>query len=183
MGQYSTEPPDSDAREVRLSLCRSFGERGSRKTDPPQARIWLSDGTSFWRRSAAWIPEYAPGAPWQNGYAESFNSRLRDEFLKMNYFHTLKEAQQLATYRGRWPTRTLGSAYPVHPVNPVGGSSVPWRTRKRLEAASTMTPGARAGKKATSGGRWPTGIGPGFDDSPQAKLVPGLHRGPTTKMV
>ena len=35
----------------------------------------------------------APGAPWQNGYAESFNSRLRDEFLEMNYFHTLKEAK------------------------------------------------------------------------------------------
>ncbi len=39
----------------------------------------------------------APGAPWQNGYAESFNSRLRDEFLEMNYFHTLNEARQLAT--------------------------------------------------------------------------------------
>ena len=23
----------------------------------------------------------APGSPWQNGYAESFNSRFRDEFL------------------------------------------------------------------------------------------------------
>lgn len=34
-----------------------------------------------------------PGAPWQNGYAESFNSRLRDEFLEMHYFMTLKEAQ------------------------------------------------------------------------------------------
>ena len=40
-----------------------------------------------------------PGAPWQNGYAESFNSRLRDEFLEMNYFSTLREAQQLAE---RW---------------------------------------------------------------------------------
>lgn len=34
-----------------------------------------------------------PGAPWQNGYAESFNSRLRDEFLEMHYFTTLQEAQ------------------------------------------------------------------------------------------
>lgn len=39
----------------------------------------------------------APGAPWQNGYAEAFNSRLRDEFLEMNYFHTLNEVKQLAT--------------------------------------------------------------------------------------
>lgn len=38
----------------------------------------------------------APGAPWQNGYIESFNSRVRDEFLEMNYFSTVNEARQLA---------------------------------------------------------------------------------------
>ncbi len=36
-----------------------------------------------------------PGAPWQNGYAESFNSRFRDEFLETNYFHTLNEARRM----------------------------------------------------------------------------------------
>ncbi|NJL70861.1 MAG: transposase, partial [Candidatus Competibacteraceae bacterium] len=38
-------------------------------------------------------------APWQNGYAETFNSRLRDEFLEMNYFNTMTEARELAR---RW---------------------------------------------------------------------------------
>jgi len=37
-----------------------------------------------------------PGAPWQNGYIESFNGRVRDEFLEMNYFTTVNEARQLA---------------------------------------------------------------------------------------
>jgi putative transposase len=34
-----------------------------------------------------------PGSPWQNGYCESFNGKLRDECLNMEWFDTLKEAQ------------------------------------------------------------------------------------------
>ena len=34
-----------------------------------------------------------PGSPWQNGYIESFNARLRDELLDGEIFYTLKEAQ------------------------------------------------------------------------------------------
>lgn len=36
-----------------------------------------------------------PGSPWENGYNESFNGRLRDEFLNGEVFYTLKEAQVL----------------------------------------------------------------------------------------
>ena len=36
-----------------------------------------------------------PGSPWENGYVESFNSRLRDELLNLEMFSTLKEAQVL----------------------------------------------------------------------------------------
>ena len=34
-----------------------------------------------------------PGSPWENGYCESFNDRLRDEVLNGEVFYTLKEAQ------------------------------------------------------------------------------------------
>jgi transposase InsO family protein len=34
-----------------------------------------------------------PGKPWQNGFAESFHSRLRDEFLDGEIFYGVKEAQ------------------------------------------------------------------------------------------
>ena len=33
-----------------------------------------------------------PGSPWENGYCESFNGRLRDECLNGEIFYSLKEA-------------------------------------------------------------------------------------------
>ena len=36
-----------------------------------------------------------PGSPWENGYNESFNGKLRDELLNGEIFYTLREAQVL----------------------------------------------------------------------------------------
>jgi putative transposase len=36
-----------------------------------------------------------PGSPWENGYCESFNGKLRDELLDREIFYTLREAQVL----------------------------------------------------------------------------------------
>jgi putative transposase len=33
-----------------------------------------------------------PGSPWENGYCESFNGKLRDECLNGETFYSLKEA-------------------------------------------------------------------------------------------
>ena len=38
-------------------------------------------------------PPTSPGSPWENGYVESFNARLRDELLDGEIFYTLREAQ------------------------------------------------------------------------------------------
>ena len=35
------------------------------------------------------------GSPWENGYCESFNGKLRDELLDREVFHSLREAQIL----------------------------------------------------------------------------------------
>jgi transposase InsO family protein len=40
-----------------------------------------------------------PGSPWENGYNESFNGKLRDELLNCEIFYSLKEAQILTE---RW---------------------------------------------------------------------------------
>src|ERR1019366_3770141 len=40
-----------------------------------------------------------PGSPWENGYCESFNGKMRDEFLNCEIFYSLKEAQILTE---RW---------------------------------------------------------------------------------
>ncbi len=34
-----------------------------------------------------------PGSPWENGYNESFNGKLRDEVLNSEVFYNLKEAK------------------------------------------------------------------------------------------
>jgi transposase InsO family protein len=36
-----------------------------------------------------------PGSPWENGYVESFNGKLRDELLNREVFDTLVEAKAL----------------------------------------------------------------------------------------
>jgi len=41
----------------------------------------------------------APGSPWENGYCESFNGKLRDECLKGEIFYSLKEARVVV---GAW---------------------------------------------------------------------------------
>ena len=40
-----------------------------------------------------------PGSPWENGYNESFNGKLRDELLNREIFYSLKEVQILTE---RW---------------------------------------------------------------------------------
>ena len=59
-----------------------------------------------------------PGSPWQNGYAESFNSRLRDELLNQESFADLSEARALSAwwrneYNHRRPHSSLGYVTPA----------------------------------------------------------------------
>ena len=54
-----------------------------------------------------------PGSPWENGYVESFNSRLRDEFLSLEDFENLPAARSLTAsfrydYNARRPHSSLG---------------------------------------------------------------------------
>jgi len=61
----------------------------------------------------------APGSPWENGYVESFNARLRDELLDGEIFYTLKEAQiMIESWRRHYnavrPHVSLGYKPPAH---------------------------------------------------------------------
>jgi putative transposase len=60
----------------------------------------------------------APGAPWENGYAEAFHSRLRDELLNVEEFANVAEARVLAErwqleYNHRRPHSALGYQTPA----------------------------------------------------------------------
>jgi putative transposase len=59
-----------------------------------------------------------PGSPWENGYAESFHSRLRDEFLALEVFESLTVAQRLTRqwredYNHHRPHSSLGYVTPI----------------------------------------------------------------------
>jgi putative transposase len=59
---------------------------------PEFAAFAIADWCRFNGASTTFID---PGSPWQNGHIESFNSRLRDEFLNGHLFDSLLEAQVL----------------------------------------------------------------------------------------
>ena len=70
--------------EVRRILARVVGRRGA------PTRIRSDNGSEFICAALVdWLPgvgakpiPVAAGSPWENGYIESFHSRLRDEFLE-----------------------------------------------------------------------------------------------------
>jgi transposase InsO family protein len=89
----------------------------------------------------------APGAPWENGYAESFHSRLRDELLNAEEFADVREARALAAswrheYNHHRPHSSLGYVPPAvfaamlagppvgtTPLPPARPASIPILTR------------------------------------------------------
>jgi transposase InsO family protein len=60
-----------------------------------------------------------PGSPWENGYNESFNGKLRDELLNGEIFTTLKEAEILIEqWRRHYNTVRPHSALGYRPPAP-----------------------------------------------------------------
>ena len=60
-----------------------------------------------------------PGSPWENGYCESFNGKLRDELLNGEIFYTLKEAEVIIEHwRNHYNTRRPHSALGYRPPAP-----------------------------------------------------------------
>ncbi len=85
------------AKGVSAVLAAVVQERGV------PAHIRSDNGPEFIARAVrAWMLEAGmetlyiePGAPWENGYAESFNSKVRDELLNAEEFTSLLEARVL----------------------------------------------------------------------------------------
>ena len=66
-----------------------------------------------------------PGSPWENGYVESFNGKLRDELLNVEIFDTLQEAQVLVErWRKHYNTVRPHSALDSRP--PAPEARQPW---------------------------------------------------------
>ncbi len=66
-----------------------------------------------------------PGSPWENGYCESFNGKLRDECVNGEIFYSLKEAQVvIEKWRVHYNTKRPHSALGYRPPAPAACS--PW---------------------------------------------------------
>ncbi|WP_209508270.1 IS3 family transposase [Ruegeria sp. HKCCSP335] len=60
-----------------------------------------------------------PGSPWENGYCESFNGRMRDELLNGEIFYSLREAQILIEqWRRHYNTKRPHGALGYRPPAP-----------------------------------------------------------------
>ena len=60
-----------------------------------------------------------PGSHWENGYCESFNSKLRDELLNGEIFYSLAEARTvIETWRRHYNTRRPHSSLGYRPPAP-----------------------------------------------------------------
>ena len=109
------------SEDVLYRLSRLFVDRGTpdhiRSDNGPEftakaVRKWLS-------RVGVKTLYIEPGSPWENGYNESFNGKLRDELLNGEIFMTLKEARYLIeTWRQEYNTIRPHSALGYKPPAP-----------------------------------------------------------------
>jgi putative transposase len=89
------------AVDVIAVLEQLFSSRGApryiRSDNGPE---FIAKALKGWLSARQVGPRYIePGCPWENGYAESFNSRFRDELLDRELFYSVAEARVLAE---RW---------------------------------------------------------------------------------
>ncbi len=113
------------------------------------AHIRSDNGPEFVAKTVqAWIGAVgartaciAPGSPWENGYVESFNARLRDELLDGEIFYSLREAEVVIEswrrhYNSVRPHASLGFRPPAPEV--VLPTFAAWPAALRRAASPTM---------------------------------------------
>ncbi len=109
------------AEEIRVILAEVAARRGG-----PPHRVRSDNGPEFaalavrsWLEATGSGALYvAPASPWQNGYAESFHSKLRDEFLNREEFESEAQARGLGTlwkevYNTKRPHSSLADQTPA----------------------------------------------------------------------
>ena len=104
-------------------LCELFLARGIpghiRSDNGPE---FIAKAVQTWIAAVGAKTAYiAPGSPWENGFVESFNARLRDELLNGEICYLLREAQiVIESWRRRYnavrPRASLGYKPPAPEV-------------------------------------------------------------------
>jgi putative transposase len=127
--------------EVRRIVARVTGRRGG------PTRIRSDNGSEFICDALVnWLPgvgakplPVAAGSPWENGYIESFHSRLRDEFLERVEFEDVADARAKASwylreYNAVRPHSSLGYATPKEFSTACDGRSRQRRAKRHTHA-------------------------------------------------
>lgn len=105
---------------------------------------FIAEAVQVWIAAVGAKTAYiAPGSPWENGYVESFNARMRDELLDGEIFYSLKEAQIIIEgwrrhYNAVRPHASLGYRAPAPEVFVPGLAA---RPSARCDSAPTATLG------------------------------------------
>ena len=91
----------------------------------------------------------APGSPWENGFVESFNARLRDELLAGEIFYSLREAQVvIECWRRHYLTLPANGNDWWIAVGPVLASKTSkWPLGANVDPLSDQLPGIDPGRR------------------------------------
>jgi len=126
--------------DVLACLADLFVEHG-----PPE-HIRSDNGSEFTATAVReWLGKVGvktlfiePGSPWENGYNESFNGKLRDELLNGEIFYTLQEAQILIErWRQEYNRIRPHSALGYRP--PAPKAVAPWMVQDGWTMAQKLT--------------------------------------------
>ena len=106
-----------DLLDVLRDLFLARGIPGHIRSD--NGPEFIAKSLREWLAAIGVEPLYVePGSPWENGYNESFNSKLRDELLNIEEFDNRQHAQHLADnwrqcYNTKRPHSSLGYLPPA----------------------------------------------------------------------
>jgi putative transposase len=125
--------------DVRRIVARVVGRRGS------PTRIRSDNGseficgalTSWWKDVGSEPIPVEAGSPWQNGYIESFHSRLRDEFLERVEFESVADAQAKGGWFG-------GESNTIRPHSSIGYKT-PREFSEECDRKNSMKDGINCG--------------------------------------
>ena len=110
-------------------------------------RFTATTGRGWLRRLGIKMLLIEPGSPWENGYNESFNGKLRDELLNAETFDMLMEAKVLIERWRRYyntvrPHSSLGYRPPAPEAIatwPADSGATPLRLPALSEQDQTLT--------------------------------------------
>ena len=88
--------PAGSNRSTSSTYCRTCSSCAAcrRTSVPTTARSSSAQAVQDWIGAVGSKTAYiSPGSPWENGFIESFNARLRDELLDGEIFYSLHEAE------------------------------------------------------------------------------------------